>query len=79
MYYVYLLRSKIDGSRYIGQTNDCQERLKRHNSGRVASTKGKKPWDLIKCEEFTTRSESMWREHILKTNTNERKKFYGES
>jgi putative endonuclease len=76
MYYVYLLRSELDGSPYIGQTNDRLNRLKRHNSGKVASTKSKKPWILVKYEEYPTRSDSMWREHILKTNANERKRFY---
>ena len=76
MYHVYLLKSKIDGSRYIGQTNDCAARLKRHNAGKVNSTMGKRPWKLVKSEEYTTRSEAMWREHILKNNANERNKFY---
>ena len=78
MFYVYLLKSEVDGSPYIGQTNNCSERLNRHNAGKAASTKSKKPWILVKFEEYPTRSESMWREHTLKTNTNERKKFYGE-
>ncbi|MEI6267183.1 MAG: GIY-YIG nuclease family protein [bacterium] len=41
MYYVYLLKSQIDGSLYIGQTNNCLIRLKRHNSGRWSLQKPK--------------------------------------
>ncbi len=75
-YFVYLLKSKIDGSYYIGQTQDITGRLERHNKGRVTSTKNKKPWELIKYETYQTRDESRWREHTLKHNTNERIKFY---
>jgi len=68
IYYVYLIQSGINGAYYIGQTNDVKKRLKRHNNGEIFSTKGKKPWKLIKFETFATRSESMWREHQIKTN-----------
>jgi putative endonuclease len=66
MYYVYVLESEKDGKRYIGQTNNLQERVKRHQSGRVPATKSRLPLKLIYSEEHATRSEAMKREGWLK-------------
>ncbi len=66
-YFVYFLRSSRDGSLYIGQTNDLDNRLKRHNKGLVRSTKGRRPFELIYFEKFKTRREAMFREWILKS------------
>jgi putative endonuclease len=64
---------------YTGQTNDLSERLIRHNSGQVPSTKGKGPFRLGYYEEFQSRSEAMWREWELKKkwNTGRKKKLVG--
>lgn len=77
MYKVYLLQSKKDGTYYIGQTDNIENRLNRHNSGKVRSTKNKVPWELIKFETYKSRDEARWREYNLKRNSNLRKKFYG--
>ncbi|MEK6570515.1 MAG: GIY-YIG nuclease family protein, partial [Bacteroidota bacterium] len=53
-FYVYVLRSLKDGKLYIGQTNNLQERLLRHNHGRVKSTKGRRPLQLIYFEVLNT-------------------------
>lgn len=78
MYSVYLLISLKDSSHYIGQTDNLNQRINKHNSGKVISTKYKIPWKLVKYEEYKTRNEARWREYTLKHNTNERRKFYGE-
>jgi putative endonuclease len=44
---VYILESLKDGSYYVGSTNNLEDRLKRHNEGRVAYTKPKRPWELV--------------------------------
>jgi len=75
MFYVYLLKSLKDGNYYIGQTENAKARLEYHNRGRVKSTKNRRPFVLIGAEAYATRKESRWREHALKSNTNERKKF----
>lgn len=77
MFYVYLLKSIKDNNHYIGQTENIENRLNHHNSGKVESTKNKAPWKLIKCETYKSRDEARWREYNLKHNSNERKKFYG--
>ena len=46
MWYVYILRSELDGHLYIGSTNNMQRRLIEHNSARVDSTKNRVPLKL---------------------------------
>jgi predicted GIY-YIG superfamily endonuclease len=46
MWYVYILKSKVDKNLYIGSTNDIRRRLTEHNSGNVISTKNRMPFDL---------------------------------
>lgn len=75
MFYVYLLKSLKDSNYYIGQTENIKNRLGLHNLGKVKSTKNRRPFILIGVEEYLSRNESRWREHTLKINTNERKKF----
>ncbi len=76
MFYVYLLKSEIDGKYYIGQTDNVPERLARHNLGFVPATKSRRPLVLLGYETHETRESARFREHQLKHNTNERKKFY---
>ncbi len=46
MWYVYILRSVTDSKLYVGSTNNVHRRLDEHNSGKVDSTKGRKPFIL---------------------------------
>jgi len=66
MYKLYIIQSLIDDSYYIGQTNNLEDRIKRHNLGRSNYTKNKKPWKLVYPEEFNTRSEVIKREKKIK-------------
>lgn len=66
-FYVYVLKSKKDGRLYKGQTSDIEKRLKLHNSGKVKSTKGFLPWELVYFEIFQTREEAVLREKYFKT------------
>ena len=65
MYYVYILQSLKDSGYYIGQTENLEERINKHNRGQVKSTKSRKPFMLIKEENFNTRSEAVKRENYL--------------
>jgi putative endonuclease len=67
VFYVYVLKSKNDYSQYIGLSQNVEERLEEHNTGRVNSTKSKRPWQLIYTESFTTRLEARKREKYLKS------------
>ncbi len=63
---VYILKSELHERYYIGQTNDIEKRLIRHNKGYVKSTKAYIPWTLVYVEDFKTRNESVSRELELK-------------
>jgi putative endonuclease len=63
---VYILESLKDGSYYVGSTNNLEDRFKRHNSGRVAYTKPRKPWKLVYSEEHPDRSIAVKRENEIK-------------
>jgi putative endonuclease len=67
MYYTYILISKTSGRLYIGQTNNIEDRLHRHNSGQSPATKGKGPWDLLFSKSFATRVEAVQLELKLKS------------
>ncbi len=66
MYAVYVLQSELDGSYYVGQTSDLEDRLKRHNRGTERASRSKRPWRLVYAEEYTTRREAMHREEEIK-------------
>ncbi len=66
-YSIYILYSHKFDRTYIGQTNNLENRLNYHNSGKVRSTKAYIPWERIYSENFYTRSESMNREKWFKS------------
>ncbi|OGB73643.1 hypothetical protein A3K24_02260 [candidate division Kazan bacterium RIFCSPHIGHO2_01_FULL_44_14] len=67
MYYVYVLRSQIDGKLYVGFTEDLKKRLIAHNSGKNLSTQTRKPLDLIFYEAFINKFDALRRERYFKT------------
>ncbi|MGV8019187.1 MAG: GIY-YIG nuclease family protein [Ignavibacteria bacterium] len=70
MYYTYIIQSEATGKLYIGQTNNLQARINKHNSDRNISTKNKGPWVMLYHKEFQTRSEAMIFEKELKSYKN---------
>jgi putative endonuclease len=67
MFYVYVIRSDIDGRFYVGMTEDVDKRLEQHNKGMTFSTKGYRPWKLFFNEILQTREEARKREKYLKS------------
>lgn len=67
MWYVYVLRSKVDKDLYVGLTNDLINRLKLHNEGKVHSTKLRKPLYVIYYEAHHNKNDAAAREQFLKT------------
>ncbi len=65
-YYVYILRSSINKSLYIGYTSDLKKRFKEHNSGNNPATKPFIPYKLIFYEAFLNRIDAKNREEYLK-------------
>ncbi|SMC26543.1 putative endonuclease [Clostridium acidisoli DSM 12555] len=67
MNYVYILKCK-DETLYTGYTNDLDNRIKVHNSGKGAKyTRCRLPIELIYFEKYETKSEAMKREYYIKT------------
>ncbi len=66
-YYVYILKSQVNGDLYVGSTSNLEIRLRLHNNGRVKSTKGYRPWVLVEARTCSTRSEAVALEKFLKT------------
>ncbi len=67
MFYVYVLRSRKTGRRYVGSCNDIADRFRRHNAGHNKATQHGVPWELLHTEPFPTRSEAVLRERYDKT------------
>ena len=66
LFHAYILRSKKTDKLYIGSTGSIEERLRRHNTGRVPSTSAHRPWELVAYIPFSTRSEAVKLERRLK-------------
>ncbi len=66
-FYVYVLKSKIDGKFYTGYTKDIISRIKEHNHGKVYSTKNRIPLKLIYWEGCLNQTDATNREKYLKT------------
>ncbi len=65
-YHVYIIQSELDGSYYVGSTQDVEARLTRHNQGRSKYTKPKRPWCLVYQESHPDRSSAVKRELQIK-------------
>jgi len=68
MYYVYIIRSIKDATqRYIGVTQDVEQRLKKHNAGGSPHTSKLKPWALETIIGFSDKTKAHAFERYLKT------------
>jgi len=67
MFYAYILKSLKDGSLYKGQTDNLENRLREHNSGKSSYTSGRVPWKVVYYEEFVSREEALKREKYFKS------------
>ncbi len=65
-YYVYVLKSKVNGLFYIGSTPDLINRLSQHNNGKVQSTSPYIPYELIYFEGYRAKQDAINREKKLK-------------
>jgi putative endonuclease len=66
MYVVYILYSQKTGRYYVGQTQNIEKRLERHNSGRNKSTKAGIPWKIVHVEYFEDRPSAVRKETPIK-------------
>lgn len=71
MYYVYVIQNEKDKI-YIGQTNNLEKRLGRHNGVFVSKARSytkinKGKWNVVYNEEVGSRQEAIQREKYLKS------------
>jgi putative endonuclease len=64
---VYILQSQKDEKFYAGYTKNIQKRIEEHNSGKVRSTKERRPFKLIYWEGCVNQQDAIKREKYLKT------------
>lgn len=69
VYYVYILESKQDHSRYIGTTSDLRNRFKEHNCGETKSNKSKRPFKIAWYCVFGNKSVAYAFERYLKSSS----------
>lgn len=69
MYYVYIMRSDKDNSKYIGVTADLKKRLQEHNSGRARYSKTKQPYKIIWYSAFLEKQKAYDFERYLKSSS----------
>jgi predicted GIY-YIG superfamily endonuclease len=69
-YYVYILSSKTEPSRYYtGLSEDLECRLKAHNAGQVPHTSKYRPWKIETAIAFDCREKAAAFEKYLKTHS----------
>ena len=67
MFFVYLLKSDINGLSYVGSTSiDVVRRLEQHNIGSNIWTKKNGPFKLVYYESYKNVSDAKYREGNLK-------------
>ena len=71
MDYIYFLHLD-DEKIYTGRTKDLQRRMAEHYVGKVASTKHRRPLELLGYEAYQLSSDAMRRERYLKTTEGKR-------
>ena len=64
---LYVIRSKANGRRYVGITNDLPRRLREHSGGYSQASRVIGEFDLIHTETFADHRSARDRETFLKT------------
>ena len=67
MHYVYVLHSEKDKKLYTGYTNNIKRRFEEHKTGKVESTKNRRPLKLIYYEAYIEKTDAQNREVFLKS------------
>ena len=65
MAHTYILKTANDDY-YVGSTENIEKRLAEHRAGKVKSTKGKLPIELVFKESYNLKSEAQKKEYKKK-------------
>jgi putative endonuclease len=66
-YCVYVLQSSKDANLYIGFTTNLHQRLTDHIHGYSFATSFRRPFTLLFCEYFLSKTDALRREKYFKT------------
>ncbi len=66
MYWVYILRSDSADRYYVGQTDNLENRINAHRSGRGKYTRIASDWHVIFRKEYETRTQAQKVENFIK-------------
>lgn len=69
---LYVLQSQKDNRTYVGSTDNFERRLSEHQSGRVTSTKHRRPFKVLFTEDFDTLKEARKWEQYYKSGAGRR-------
>ena len=70
MYYVYILQSTSDPTRfYVGITDDLRARLRKHNAGEVSHTSKFGPWSIRTYVALSDKARGVAFERYLKSHS----------
>ncbi|MBU1164417.1 GIY-YIG nuclease family protein [Patescibacteria group bacterium] len=72
MYYFYVLKSKLDNELYYGISGDLKKRVVDHNTGKVKSTKSRRPLSLVYYEAYISKTDARKRELEIKNKGQQR-------
>ena len=72
MVYTDVLYSRKDGRWYTGVTKDLRARMREHRTGRVSSTRSRRPLFLVYYEACLDEADAWRRERYLKTGRGKR-------
>lgn len=72
MWYAYILRCG-DGDLYYGSTADLRRRLEQHRGGKVRSTVGRRPIELVWFHVYETAAQARQRERSFKSGRTRKK------
>ena len=65
-WFVYILKSEIDGDFYKGVTENLVVRLEQHNTGQSKFTSSKMPWILVFSKEMNDKRSALIEEKRIK-------------
>jgi len=72
MYYVYVLKSKMNGKWYTGSTSNLRKRFNEHNEQMSTYTKKRGPYELIYYEACLDEYDARSRELYIKSGKGKR-------
>lgn len=75
MFYVYIIKSKLNDELYFGSTSNLKKRLKDHNDGKVTLTNRYKPWVLMYYETYKSDKLARDREKKIKQHSNSKREL----